>query len=97
MGSCITKLRDKPFVAVYCESKRKIITKRQFVKFKNMEDFIRYTGFFPIARIVSMKTEDRGVFAWDSPTICPNLDVSIEDFYGIKKTFHIVMKPMYRK
>jgi hypothetical protein len=97
MGSCITKLNNTAFVAVYCERKYKIITKKQFQKFKNMEDFIRYTGFFPIARIVSMKTEDKGVFSWDSPIIYPNLEVTIEDLYGMKKTFHLVMKPLYRK
>ncbi len=99
MGACITKVKcgDPSFVEVHYQKKTKIIRRSQFQKFKNMEQFIRYTGFFPIARIVSMKTNDRGVFPWDSPTIYPSLEICIEDSYGIKKTYTVQMIAMYRK
>ena len=99
MGACLAKVNcgDPAFVQVYYQNKNKLIKKSQFQKFKNMEQFIRYTGFFPIARIVSMKTDDRGVFPWDSPMIYPNLDICIEDLYGMKKTYTVQMIAMYRK
>jgi hypothetical protein len=99
MGGCIAKANcgDPSFVEVNYQKKTKIIRRSQFLKFKNMEQFIRYTGFFPIARIVSMKTDDRGVFPWDSPMIYPNLEIYIEDIYGIKKTYTVQMIAMYRK
>jgi hypothetical protein len=99
MGSCLAKVKcgDPTFVEVNYQKKTKIIRRSQFLKFKNMEQFIRYTGFFPIARIVSMKTDDRGVFPWDSPMIYPNLEIYIEDIYGIKKTYTVQMIAMYRK
>ena len=97
MGSCITKCTDPSFVSVYYGNKKKIVTKGQFQKFRNMEQFIRYIGFFPIVRIVSMKTDDRGVFPWDSPMIYQNLDICIEDQYGMKKTYTVQMVALYRK
>ena len=61
-----------------------------------MEDILRQTNFFPIVRIVSMKTNERGIFPWDSPMIYPELIVCIEDMYGVKKTYTLTMTALYR-
>jgi hypothetical protein len=61
-----------------------------------MEQLIRLGNFFPIARIVSMKTSDRGVFYWDSPTIYSELEICVEDLLGMKKTYKLNMIAMYR-
>ncbi len=96
MGSCVTKYIETPFVGIYFERTEKRISKREFLSCKNMDSLIRKAGFFPIARIVSMKTSDKGVFPWDSPMIYPELDVCIEDVYGMKKTFRLHMLALYR-
>jgi len=92
MGNCI----QKPFILLVYGKEKRTITRKQFQACKNMEQLIRLGGFFPIARIVSMKTSDRGVFYWDSPTIYPELEISVEDMYGMKKTYKIEMIAMYR-
>jgi hypothetical protein len=96
MGSCLTKCVDPPFLGIYSEQKEKRISKKEFLRCKNMDDLIRKAGFFPIARIVSMKTSDKGVFPWDAPTIYPELDICVEDLYGMKKTYRIYMMALYR-
>lgn len=96
MGNCIANCTDPPFVCISYGKKKKIIRKSQFLKCKRMEDIIRQTNFFPIVRIVSMKTNDRGIFPWDSPTIYPELEVCIEDQYKIKKYHTLNMVPLYR-
>lgn len=92
MGNCFRK----PFLLLVCEKEKRFITRKQFQACKNMEQLIRLGNFFPIARIVSMKTSDRGVFSWDSPTIYPELDVTVEDLYGMKKTYKMNMIAKYR-
>lgn len=92
MGSCITK----PFIAILYGKQKRIITRKQFQACKNMEQLIRLGAFFPITRIVYMKTSDRGVFPWDSPTIYPELEITVEDLYGMRKTYKIEMIALYR-
>ncbi len=97
MGSCITKCSDPPFVRLIHGRKEKVIRKSQFMKCRNMEQLIRLSGFFPIARIVSMKTSARGVFAWDSAMIYPDLEICVEDMYGMKKIYTLEMVALYRR
>jgi hypothetical protein len=61
-----------------------------------MEQLIRIGNFFPIARIVSIKTSDRGVFYWDSPIIYPELEICVEDLLGMKKIYKMKMIALYR-
>lgn len=92
MGNCFRK----PFLLIVYQNETRHITRKQFQACKNMEQLIRLGNFFPIARIVSMKTSDRGVFSWDSPTIYSELDVTVEDLIGMKKTYKLNMIAMYR-
>lgn len=93
MGNCI----EKPFIVLVYGNQKRPVSKKQFQTCKNMEQLVRLGGFFPIARIISMKTSDRGVFPWDSPTLYPELEVYIEDMYGMKKQHIIYIMPLYRK
>ena len=77
------------------ERKKKLLIKVSFLNVKIWNN-LYVPGFFPIARIVSMKTSDRGVFPWDSAVIYPELEVCVEDLYGMKKTFHLHMIALYR-
>ncbi len=61
-----------------------------------MEDIFRISGLFPIARVVAMKTKEKEIFPWDSPMIYSEIQITIEDFYGIKKKYIIEMVAMYR-
>lgn len=92
MGHCLVK----PFIILTYGKERRIVTKKQFQACKNMEQLIRLGGFFPITRIVSMKTNDRGIFPWDSPTIYSELELCVEDMYKVKKNYKIGMIAMYR-
>ena len=92
MGACISK----PFVILVYGKEQRAVSRKQFQACKNMEQLIRLGGFFPIARIVSMKTNDRGVFPWDNVIIYPELEVLVEDMYGMKKNYKIHMMAMYR-
>ena len=97
MGSTFTKCIDPPFVCITYGKKQKVLSKKQFLKCKRMEDIVRTAGFFPVARVVAMKTNEKGVFPWDSPTIYPELEITIEDLYSIKKTYRIEMIAVYRR